>query len=206
MGAHRVSAVVFDVGNVLVHWDIRRLYARLIHDPVALEHFCSSILTPDWHFHHDAGASLRDTIPALVAKHPEYRELIEAYEPRWMDTVGPDVAGMAALVDDLDAAGVPLFAITNFSIELWPRFVAVTPMISRFRDVIVSGAHKIVKPDPAIYHLARDRFGLLPDQAIFIDDRLENITAARANGFAGHHFSDAGTLRRALVALGLLAG
>ncbi len=206
MGKRAVSAVVFDVGNVLVHWDIRLLYAKLIPDPLALDDFCAHVVTPDWHFHHDAGAALADTVPALVARHPDHRDLIEAYEPRWMDTIGPAVDGMTALVRELDAAQVPLYAITNFSIELWPRFVAATPVIQAFRDVIVSGAHKIVKPDPAIYALALDRFGLQPGQAIFIDDRQENIIAAEDNGFVGHHFTNAERLRPELIALGLLSG
>jgi 2-haloacid dehalogenase len=61
----------------------------------------------------------------------------------------------------------------------------------------------MVKPDPAIYALALKRFGLQPGEAVFIDDNLDNIKAARANGFAGHHFHNAGDMRAELVALGL---
>lgn len=204
MAASGVTSVVFDVGNVLVHWDIRKLYASSFDNQADVDRFCHEVVTPEWHFQHDAGASLSDTIPALVQRFPEHRERIEAYEPRWMETVGPVVAGMDKLIAELDDANIPMFAITNFSIELWPRFVAATPIISKFRDVIVSGAHKIVKPDPAIYKLALQRFGIAENQAVFIDDRIENITAATRSGFVGHHFETAEKLRAELVLLGVL--
>jgi 2-haloacid dehalogenase len=199
----RVSTVVFDVGNVLVHWDIRKLYASLIADPAELDYFCTHVVTPDWHFQHDAGRPVRDTVPELMAQFPQYRDLIALYDPRWMETVGPDVAGMAKLIADLDAARVPMFAITNFSIDFWPRFVAATPMIAAFRDVIVSGAHAMVKPDPAIYALALKRFRLMPETAIFIDDRAENVDAASANGFIGYLFQSAEKLRVNLISAGI---
>ena len=68
----------------------------------------------------------------------------------------------------------------------------------------MSGVEKLVKPDPAIFALALQRFGLKPGEAIFIDDNLDNVVSARENGFAAHHFTDAESLRRELVALDLL--
>ncbi len=199
-----VSTVIFDVGNVLVHWDIRKLYAPLIEDSAELEHFVTRVVTPEWHFAHDAGARLGETIPALVAQFPQYRTLIEAYDPRWLETVGPDVAGVSDIVAKLDVRGVPLFAITNFSAELWPRFVPTAPVIGYFRDVLVSGVHGMVKPDAAICTLALERFGVAASTALFIDDRQENIDGAKAVGIQGHVFRDAETLAAELIALGLI--
>ena len=68
----------------------------------------------------------------------------------------------------------------------------------------MSGVEKLVKPDPAIYALALQRFGIRPGQAIFIDDNHANVISARENGFAKHHFRDAASLRAELVALNLL--
>jgi 2-haloacid dehalogenase len=192
-------SVIFDVGNVLVHWDIRLLYAPLIADPVELDYFVSHVITPEWHFAHDAGENLRDTIPARVAEFPKYRDLIEAYDPRWLESVGPAVEGVAEIVAKLDAQGVALFAITNFSAELWPRFVPTAPVLRYFRDVFVSGVHKMVKPDPIIYQTALKRFGISAENALFVDDRQENVDGAIACGLQGHLFKDALKLRADLV-------
>jgi 2-haloacid dehalogenase len=200
----RITAIVFDVGNVLVPWDIHSLYAPLIPDADELTRFCGEVVTPEWHFQHDAGRPVQETMPELIRQFPQHEALIRQFEPRWMDSIGPAIAGMEQLLNDLDVAKIPLFAITNFSMDFWPRFVAQTPMIGKFRDVVVSGAHSIVKPDPAIYALALKRFKLVPDSAVFIDDRLDNIDAARASGFVGHHFKTAEILREDLVQLGCL--
>jgi 2-haloacid dehalogenase len=112
---------------------------------------------------------------------------------------------MPELVADLDARGVPLFAITNFSGEFWPPFRdREAALFDRFRDVIVSGDERLIKPDPAIYRLALKRFGLQPGDAVFIDDVPANADAASANGFHGILFEGAGKLREALAQFGLL--
>ena len=86
---------------------------------------------------------------------------------------------MADIVGQLHANGVPLYAITNFSQEFWPPFRAQEAAIfDRFTDIVVSGEERLIKPDPAIYALALARFRLNADQAIFIDDRADNVRGA----------------------------
>jgi 2-haloacid dehalogenase len=200
-----VEAVVFDVGNVLYSWEPRFLYERLIDDDRALSAFLRDVVTPEWHFQHDAGRPFAETSAELTAQFPEHAALIAAWGPRFNDSVGPPIPGMLDLVAEIDAAGVPLYAITNFSGEFWTPFRArETAVFDRFRDVVVSGDEKLVKPDLPIYTLALERFGLAGPDAIFIDDRAENVAGAERAGMRGHLFRDAATLRAELVALGLL--
>ncbi len=200
-----VAAVIFDVGNVLYQWDPRVLYKRLIDDDRALEAFLRDVVTPKWHFQHDAGRPFAETSAELIARHPEHEVLIRVWGARFIDSIGPMVPGMAELVRDLDEAGVPLFALTNFSAEFWPPFhERESALFAPFRDILVSGAEGLVKPDPAIYRLALDRFGLAPQEALFIDDRAENVSAAQALGMHGHLFTGADVLRDEMVRSGLL--
>jgi len=189
------SAVVFDVGHVLYDWDPRYLYAKLIADPARLDWFLANVVTREWHFQHDAGRPFAETSAALIAQFPDCAELIAAYGPRWLETIPGSIPGMIELVEDLDAAGVPLYAITNFSAEFWPRFVRTAPVFARFRDVVVSGDERLTKPDPRIYALAMRRFGLATGEAVFIDDRPENVEGGAAAGLVGHVFIDAATAR-----------
>ena len=201
----RPAAVIFDVGNVLYHWNPRILYERLIHDDQALDAFLRDVCSSDWHFQHDTGRDFADTSADLIARHPDQADLITRWGTHFIDSVTPSIAGMREIVADLHASAVPLYAITNFSHEFWPPFMArETAMFAPFRDIVVSGVEKLVKPDPALYRLALARFGLEPDEALFIDDREENIAGAAALGIATHHFHDAPTLRASLTALGLL--
>ena len=200
-----VKAVVFDVGNVLYHWDPRFLYERLIDDDQALAAFLRDVVTQEWHFQHDAGRPFAETSAELIARYPEHEALIAVWGPRFNESIGEPVPGMAEIVRELDSAGVPLYAITNFSGEFWPPFRVTAPeLFDRFRDIVVSGDEKLVKPDPAIYALALRRFGLGAGEAVFIDDNLANVAAANAAGFHAVHFTDAAAFRAELVRLGLL--
>ncbi len=164
-------------------------------------------MTHDWHFQHDAGRDFAETSAELTALHPHHAELIAAWGPRFLESIGDPVPGMRALVDELEARGVPLYAITNFSHEFWPPFRArEAAMFDRFRDVVVSGAEKLVKPDAAIYRLALDRFGLEAERTVFIDDNAANVAGASDVGLIALHFTGEPKLRGELAGLGLLDG
>lgn len=189
-----VKAVVFDVGRVIVQWDLRNLFAKLIDDPVQLDWFLANVVTEQWHFEHDAGRSLADMVPERKAQFPDYADLIDAYAARFLETIPGPVEGTAGLIRALDDAGVPLFAITNFGAEFWDMFLPTEPALQHFRDIVVSGQEKLAKPDPAIFRLAQQRFGHSPQDMLFIDDNAANIAAAQQEGWQVHHFRDADSL------------
>ncbi|WP_340264571.1 HAD family hydrolase [Sphingobium mellinum] len=200
-----IVAVIFDVGNVLYHWEPRLLYERLIQDDQALDAFLRDVITTEWHAQHDVGRPFAETSAELIARHPDHAPLIRLWGERFIDSVQPAVAGMPELVADLHQRGVPLYGLTNFSAEFWAPFHArEAELFAPFRDILVSGVEGLVKPDPAIYRLALDRFGLAPHESFFIDDREENVAAAQALGIRSHQFRDAATLRGQLGAIGLL--
>jgi 2-haloacid dehalogenase len=199
------SVVIFDIGNVLFDWNPRFLYERLIDDDRALDAFLRDVATKDWHFQHDAGRPFAETSAELAALHPQHADLIAAWGPRFNEQLGDMLPGMRALVDDLHARGVPLYAITNFSGEFWPPFRdREAALFDRFRGIVVSGDEDLTKPDPAIYRLALDRFGIAAEDAVFVDDRADNVAAADAVGIRGLLFTDADVLRADLAQLDLL--
>jgi 2-haloacid dehalogenase len=202
----RPIAVVFDVGNVLYDWDPRVLYRRLIDDDAVLDVFLRDVCSKEWHFQHDSGRPFAETSAELTARFPEHAHLIAAWGPRFSEQIPGPVARMPELVATLDDAGVPLYAITNFSAEFFEPFRAQeAAMFDRFRDIVVSGAEGMVKPHAPIYRLALERFGLRPDEALFVDDRQDNVDGAAAVGMHAVTFTDAAALRRDLVHFGLLA-
>ncbi|MDR6788097.1 2-haloacid dehalogenase [Sphingomonas sp. BE138] len=199
------TSVIFDVGHVLYDWSPRVLYQRLFDDERALDVFLNEVATREWHFQHDAGRPFAETSAELAERFPDHADMIALWGPRFGEQIPGPIPGMIAIVEELDAAGVPLFAITNFSHEFFPPFRArEAAVFDRFRDIVVSGDERLVKPDAAIYHLALDRFGLTPGEAFFIDDNAANIAGAAAVGIHAHLFRDAATVRAALVEHGLL--
>jgi 2-haloacid dehalogenase len=199
------QSVIFDVGKVLFDWDLRYLFAKLIDDPAELEWFVTHVVTAEWHFQHDAGRPLAEMVPERKAAFPAHGALIDAYAARFNETIPGPVPGSLDLVARLDAAGVPLFVITNFGHEFWQAFRPTQPVFDRFRDIIVSGTERLTKPDAAIYALAIERFGIDPAGALFVDDNAANVAGAEAAGIAAHLFSDAAGLEAELAARGFLA-
>ena len=199
-----VEAIVFDVGRVLYRWNLRNLFEKMIVDEKRLDFLLSEVVTEQWHFQHDAGRPLSEMVPERQAEYPDYADAIGAYATRFNETIPGPVPGSLEIVRDLDAAGLPLFAITNFGAEFWDGFRPTAPIFDLFRDIVVSGKERIAKPDERIFALAAQRFRHDPDKMFFIDDNAANIAAARALGWQVHHFLDASRLRNDLEARGLL--
>ena len=199
-----IKAVIFDVGRVIVQWELRALFAKLIDDPSELDWFLTHVVTEEWHFQHDAGRPLDEMVPERQREFPQYAELIDAYAERFLETIPGPVPGTAPLIEALAKRGTALFAITNFGAEFWQMFLPTQPVLNHFSDIVVSGEERLAKPDPAIFALAAKRFGYQPQDMLFIDDNAANIEAAAGLGWQVHLFQDALRLQRDLAARGLL--
>jgi 2-haloacid dehalogenase len=199
------TAVIFDVGNVLYGWDPESFLSRQLADDEARLRFIEDVDLWNWHDTLDGGRPFDEAAAELSEKFPAYAELISAWGNRFGETIGDPVPGVHEIVAELEARCVPLFAITNFSADFWPPFYAKEEaFFGRFRDIVVSGQEKLLKPDPALYFRALDRFGLKPREALFVDDRLINVEGAEAVRMHAHLFTTAEDLRARLEAEGLL--
>lgn len=200
----KIDTVIFDIGNVLYRWDLRCLFAKLIDDPEELDWFLDHVVTPEWHFQHDAGRPFADMVAERSREYPEYTDHILAYSRRFPETIPGPVEGMIDIVRALANRGIAIFAISNFGAESWAQFRPSAPIFGLFSDIVISGEEKLIKPDTAIFELALKRFARHAEQCLFIDDRLDNIEAGEKVGLAGHHFSDALQLESELKVLNLL--
>ncbi len=199
------DTVIFDLGGVLIDWNPRHLYRKLIPDEIEREHFLAEVCSPDWNLQQDYGRPIADANAVLIERHPEKRDLIEAFYGRWDEMLGGAIEETVAILEALDEAGVRLFALTNWSAETYPRAEPRFPFLQRFRHVAVSGRQKMGKPDPRFYRHLFEVGGIDPRRAVFIDDSPKNVAAGAALGLTAIHFTDAGDLARRLTALGLPA-
>ena len=197
-------ALLWDVGNVIVRWNPRTLYAKIFKEPADLDRFLSHVGTIDWHAATDRGVTFADNIAALSARHPHHAEHIAAWWDRWDEMLSGTIPETESVIEDLAARGVPQFALTNMSSETWPGVKAMSPAFRHFRDAIVSAEERVIKPEPRIFEIVLERTGLEPADLLFVDDSAANITAAEALGFHVHHFTDPAALRPAVERLGLL--
>jgi 2-haloacid dehalogenase len=201
--------VVFDMGGVLLDWNPRHLYAKLIPDPAEMERFLATVTTTPWHEQQDRGGDPVEATARLSQAFPQHAALIEAFYRRFDEMLDHDFPEMTALVERLAAAGTPLYLLSNAPAFLydWARGPGRIrhPFLGLFRDYVVSGRVGLMKPDRAIYGLTCRTGGFRPAEAVFIDDNLPNVDGARAFGLhAIHHRRPEDTVA-ALRALGLPA-
>ena len=203
MSQRAIDTVVFDLGNVLISFNPRWLYRKLLPDEASSDRFFSETGFDAWNARMDAGLSFAEGIAAQSARFPQYRSLFEAFFERWSEAVGDVIPESLELLQTLRKNGIRTYALTNFSSENYPLASQRFPFINDFDGSIVSGHEGVCKPDPAIYALLFERYSITPERAVFIDDKPENVEAARRLGMHGIHFTDPQALPSALRALGL---
>jgi 2-haloacid dehalogenase len=198
-----VQAVVFDLGGVLIDWDPRRLFRTLIPDEAALDRFLSEVCTPQWNHEQDRGRPLAEATVELQRRHPEHADLIAAYYGRWEEMLGGPIHGTVEVLRALHADGLPVYALTNWSAELFPIALARYDFLSLFRGIVVSGEERLAKPEPEFFQILVDRFGVLPRRTVYVDDIAGHVEAARRIGFDALLFTSPDALRAELAARGL---
>lgn len=198
------TTVIFDLGGVLLDWNPRHLYRKLIADEAACEHFLTEVCHPEWNVRQDAGRSFAEAEAEAIARHPDKADLIRAWLRRFDEMIPAAIQGTVDILERLHARGVPLYALTNFSGETFRPTRTRFPFFERFRGIVVSGDEKMLKPEERIYRLLCGRYGVDPKEAVFIDDSLKNAEGAAAVGIHGIHFRGPDALQRDLAEIGLL--
>jgi 2-haloacid dehalogenase len=198
--------VVFDIGGVLIDWDPRYLYRRLLPDEAAVDRFLTEVCTAAWNREQDRGRPWPEAVAELTARFPDEADLIAAYHERWLEMVPGAIDESVALLYQLRHRRVPLYALTNFSVDKFHQTRQRFGFLDWFDAVVVSGEEGLVKPDPALYRVLLDRYRLDPDRVVYIDDTLVNVTTAADLGMTALHFTGPAQLQLDLSGLGLLDG
>ena len=200
----RFEAVVFDLGGVLIDWDPRYLYRTIFAgDDAAMERFLSETATPAWNAEQDAGRTWREAIDALIALHPDRRDLIVAYDERWAEMLGGPIDGTVDVLADLRRIGIRLAALSNWSAEKFPIARERYGFLDWFETIVISGEVGLAKPDPRIFRHLLERTGLEAESTVYVDDVPANVAVAEELGMTALRFQDPGTLRADLRRLGL---
>lgn len=199
-----VTAVVFDIGNVLIEWNPARLYDPLL-GPEGRARLFAEVDLDGMNRAIDLGAPFAETVAATAARHPRWAAAIRLWHDRWIEMASPAIPHSVRLMRALRARGVPVFALSNFGNASFEIGRAHYPFLDEFDARFLSGRLGVVKPDPAIYAALETATGVAPAELFFVDDRAANIAAANARGWQTHLFEGPAGLATALVAAGLVA-
>jgi 2-haloacid dehalogenase len=204
MNAAGYDTVVFDLGAVVLGWDPVPAFATVL-PAEDVPPFLEKIDFRTWNHTQDAGRSFDAGEAELIEKFgDQYAPAIRAYRSNFELTLTGMIPGTGAVIAELQRAGIRLLALTNWSHETFPHAQRRFGLLRRFEDILVSGAERMAKPDPAIFRLLAERNGVDPARAIFVDDVERNIAGSEKVGLTGILFTDAVALRARLVELGVL--
>jgi 2-haloacid dehalogenase len=199
-----IDAVIFDIGNVLIRWNPEAYYDAVI-SPDRRRAFFDEVPLHAEHHKVDEGTALRDVVYPLADRFPHWGDEIRMWHDNWNDLAAPDIPHSVRLLRALKTQGTPVFALTNFGHDNYPRSQEAYPFLTLFDREYVSGRLKMVKPDAAIYAHVEQDCGIAPERLLFADDRPENIDAAAARGWQTHLFEHPQGWADRLVAEGLLS-
>ena len=199
-----IKNILFDMGQVLIRFDQKYFIRRLGIEKADMDLLLREVYRSVEWVQMDRG-SLReeDAFRSISRRLPE-----RLHDAAWKlicmwDRPILEIDGMYELVAELKDMGYGIYLLSNASVrqhEYWPRIPA-----SRFFDgKLISADVHVIKPQPEIYRLCLEKFGLNAEECFFIDDAPANIEGALCCGIAGAVFhGDAGLLRRELRAAGV---
>lgn len=197
-----INNIIFDFGGVLIDWNPEYLYRNIFKDEKELKFFLNEICNPEWNLQQDGGRSFQEANKELIMKFPQYEAEIEKYYNRWIEMIGGEIHENTSLLKPLKT-NYSLFGLTNWSAETFPQVYNKYSFFKEFEGIVVSGRERLTKPNPEIYKILTDRYSIIPEQSLFIDDNEENIKSARGIGFLTIHLEKSVILKKELEKLGI---
>lgn len=199
-----ISAVVFDIGNVLIEWVPERYFDQAIGVERRREFF-EQVPIIDANAAVDCGADFTGTLQQLALDHPQWETEIRLWQDNWLAIVGPAIPRSVRLLRALRAKGIPVLALSNFGVQPFEQAQNHYGFLTEFDERYISGHLQMIKPDPEIYAALEEGSGYAPKGLLFADDLPQNIAAAAARGWQTHLFKNADGWADCLVSHGLLS-
>ena len=185
-----VKKFLFDLGNVFFDWNPERILKPIFNDDERMNFFINNISFPLLDTRCDAGITIEVAVNDAIKEFPEFEKEIKLYYPNHGNMVGGFFQKTVDVFYKIKELNYPCFVLSNWSAETYEGMEEKYPFLKDFDGKIISGRDFLIKPDPAIYELAISRFNLIPEETLFIDDRLDNIEAAQNLNFQTIHLTN----------------
>ena len=178
-----IKNIIFDLGGVLIDWNPKFMYRKIFDSESEIDWFLTNICTMEWNVQQDAGRTLEEATSVLQSKHPEWSDKIAAYYGRWDEMLNGPIEKTLDLFELIRANNKHnIYGLTNWSAETFPVALDRYDFLHSFDGIVVSGDEKCIKPDAKIYNILLDRYNLIPQECLFIDDNKHNIAGALSLG------------------------
>ena len=189
-----IKKVIFDVGQVLVKFSPKNLFLKILKNEEEVDYFLKNICTWEWHIQQDLVYDTSKVAEPMAKKYPEYKEAIDAFYGRFLEMIEGTYKENVNLALQLKKQGYSIYLLSNFPGDQFEKYRLQNSYINMFDDRIISGDVGLAKPDKKIYELAVQKFSLIPEESLFIDDKIENTTSAEKLGIKTIHLENPNAL------------
>ena len=180
-----IKNVIFDIGNVLTDFRWAEFLADKGFSEEEVKRIANaSVLTPIW-AELDRGAwSFGEVMAGFIKNDPEIeKELHQAFDD--MTDIVRIREYAIPWVKELKQKGYSVYYLSNFSEKIERESSAGLAFREEMDGGILSWKEKVIKPDPTIYRLLLERYSLVPEESVFVDDLPVNVEAGRKLGIHG---------------------
>ena len=181
---------LFDLGGVFFDWDPTYFYKDIFNNSDERKYFLDEVCNNEWNIKQDCGRSIKEAELELITKFPVYERQIKMYYKNHRKMIRKTFDTSIEVLKNLKLLKFKCYVLSNWSAETFEGMIDDYPFLNLFDGLIISGEDKLIKPDKAIYKLAISRFNLIPNETVFIDDKIENILAAEELKFNTIHLVD----------------
>lgn len=180
-----IKNVIFDIGNVLMTFDPYHYYQTVFADKERTKQICQHIFTHEAWLKYDQGILfIKDLYQIYHKEFCEYHLEIDEILSNWMKLMQPITTSFTCM-KQLKNEGYHIYILSNISKDSTDYLKATQPFFSWCDGAVLSYEEKLLKPDPLIYKCLFERYDLIEEECLFIDDRLENIKTAKQLGMKG---------------------
>ena len=180
---------LFDLGGVFFDWDPNHFFRDIFNSEEERKYFLTEVCNDEWNIQQDAGRTIEEAEFELIPKFPHYEKEIKMYYKNHRKMIRGIFKTSIKILEKLKD-NYECYVLSNWSAETFIGMVDDYPFLKLFDELLISGEDRLTKPDAAIYELAITRFNLTPQETVFIDDKLENIEAAKKLNFKTIHLVD----------------
>ena len=181
---------LFDLGGVFFDWDPNHFYKDIFSNIDERKYFLTEICNNEWNMKQDAGRPISEAESELISKFPKYKKEIRMYYKNHRKMIRGTFNLSIKVLRKLKENQYKCYVLSNWSAETFKGMTNDYPFLNLFDGLLISGEDKLIKPDEAIYKLAISRFKLIPNKTVFIDDKIENIQAAKKLKLNTVHLKD----------------
>lgn len=194
---NQLKNIIFDFGGVLIDWNPIYLYRDVFETEQEMHYFLEHICRYEWNVQQDAGRPLAEATRILQEQHPEYSKEIAMYYGQWDKMLGGTIEDNVKLIKPLKEK-YKIYGLTNWSAETITIAMKRYDFFNDLVGIVVSGEEKIVKPNPQLYMILLERYGIEAKESLFIDDNFANIEIAKQLGFQTIHLPEGTNLEEIL--------